>query len=172
MKAVFLDRDGTIIQDRHYLLSPEGIRFLKGAFEGLKILKKSGFKIFIVTNQSGVGRGFLSLPRLNEINKEILLRLKAQGLYVNGVYFCPHHPKENCTCRKPKPRLVLRILKEYPEIEPRRSVTVGDKESDVLFGKILGTKNVLISKENEVSTEADFVARDLKEAAIRILREK
>lgn len=166
MKAVFVDRDGTIIRDLHYLSTPDGIRFLEGALPGLRILRESGFGIFIVTNQSGVGRGFLSLERLQAINRELLLRLSREGVRVKGIYFCPHHPKEGCTCRKPKPRLALRILREFPEIDLKMSATIGDKPSDLLFGEALGTKRVLISRSQMKDERADFVARNLKEAAL------
>jgi len=174
VKAAFIDRDGTLIEDCHYLSSPEGIRFKRGTIEGLRILRSFGFKIFVVTNQSGVARGYLSLERVKEVNRMIILRLEAEGIYIKGIYFCPHHPREDCTCRKPKPRLAKRILKEFPEIDLNSSVTIGDKDSDILFGKILGTKTILVSgkKSYGMQREADFVARDLKEAASWIVSGK
>ncbi len=163
MKAAFLDRDGTIIEDKNYLSTPMEIRFSKGAIPGLRLLRERGFELFIVTNQSGVSRGYLSLNRLFEIHKELTLRLKSEGIPIRGILFCPHHPREGCTCRKPSPRLILRLIKEYPQINLEASVTVGDKETDVKMGRILGTRTVLIG-ENVNKSEADFVAKNLFEA--------
>jgi histidinol-phosphate phosphatase family protein len=164
MRAVFLDRDGTIIEDRHFLSTPLGVRFKKGVLEGLRLLRKHGFKLFVITNQSGVGRGYFSLERVEVINREIDLRLRAHGIFLSGFYICPHHPREGCNCRKPRGGLILRVLKDYPDLEIKSSFVIGDKIRDIEIGDLFGMKKVLIS-EKPVQVGADYIARDLLDAA-------
>jgi len=171
MKAVFLDRDGTIIRERHYLSTPARVMLISGVVEGLLFLKKMGFKLFVITNQSGVGRGYFSLNRLNEINREIYFQLQTYGVFLNGIYSCPHHPKEGCFCRKPMPGLIKKVLREYPEIELNSSYIIGDKERDLKVGSPFGMKRILISKKKAREKEADYTAKDLLDAARFIARE-
>ncbi|HDM90329.1 MAG: hypothetical protein DRQ06_01290 [Candidatus Hydrothermota bacterium] len=170
MRAVFLDRDGTIIEDMVYLSDPERLRFLKGAVEGLKRLYSAGYELFVVTNQSGLKRGFLSLERLLVIHRKLDLLLRREGIIVKKFAFCPHHPNERCRCRKPETFMVKRILKEYPDIDLEESYTVGDKYTDVLLGQKVGTKTILIGDRDAGKARPDYIARDLLQASEIILK--
>ncbi len=163
MKAIFLDRDGTIIKDVGYINSPEFIRFLPGAIEGLKKLQDLNFTLFIITNQSGIRRGYLSLERYHEINRELLLRLSAEHIHIKAVEFCPDHPSEQTGCRKPSPFMVKKLIEVY-SIDPSKSFFIGDRETDIEAGLNAGTRAILISS-TDVSTKAEFIAKNLKEAA-------
>ena len=162
MRAAFLDRDGTVIDDMHYGSSPELVRPLPGAGEALWMLREAGFGVFVVTNQSGAARGFLSRERLHEINREMERRL---GFRFTAIEFCPHRPGEQCPCRKPLVGMVSRILRRWPNIDLARSITVGDKPSDVLLGKNLGTRTALLGQDDPRGSEPDLVAPDLLEVA-------
>ncbi len=170
MRAVFLDRDGTIIEDMVYLSDPERLRFLKGAVEGLKRLYSAGYELFVVTNQSGLKRGFLSLERLLVIHRKLDLLLRREGIIVKKFAFCPHHPNERCRCRKPETFMVKRILKEYPDIDLEESYTVGDKYTDILLGQKVGTKTILIGDRDAGKARPDYIARDLLQASEIILK--
>jgi len=170
MRAVFLDRDGTIIEDMVYLSDPERLRFLKGAVEGLKRLYSAGYELFVVTNQSGLKRGFLSLERLLVIHRKLDLLLRREGIIVKKFAFCPHHPNERCRCRKPETFMVKRILKEYPDIDLEESYTVGDKYTDILLGQKVGTKTILIGNRDAGKARPDYIARDLLQASEIILK--
>lgn len=170
-KAVFLDRDGTINIDVGYLGEPEGLVFIRGAKEGVRLLKKKGFLVFIVTNQSGVGRGYFSLESLKSINEKMLHEFGKNRIHIDGIYYCPHHPRERCKCRKPQPKIVKDIAKRF-KINLERSYFIGDKLIDVQTGKNAGCRTVLINADTSCLIEEeddwsppDFVAKDLKEAA-------
>jgi len=163
LKAAFLDRDGTVIQDMHYCSTPEAVRVLPNAVLGLKMLKDAGFALFIITNQSGTARGYLSLERLAAVNRRMEQRL---GLRFRQIAFCPHHPGERCGCRKPKPGMILSLMRRWPEIDPARSITVGDKITDVIAGIRAGTKTALIGENKSADPQPDLVAKDLLEVAL------
>ncbi|MCX7957030.1 MAG: HAD family hydrolase [Endomicrobia bacterium] len=158
--VVFLDRDGTLIVDKVYLNDPDGIEFLEGVIGGLKKLYDLGFKLVIVTNQSGVARKLVDLKNLELIHKNIIDILSSSGVEILDILYCPHLPQDNCECRKPKIGMVKNII---DKIDKNRSFVVGDKESDVEFGKNLGIKAILISNKDNINTRADFVVRNFKE---------
>ena len=162
MRAAFLDRDGTVIQDMHYGSSPEMVRPLPGASQALEILREAGFLLFLVTNQSGAGRGFVSRENLLAMNREMERRL---GIRFNGVEFCPHMPGERCGCRKPAPGMIKKIILRWPEIDLSRSVTIGDNPRDVLAGKAMGTRTVLIAGQAPDDLEPDLVTTSILMAA-------
>ncbi len=164
MRAAFLDRDGTIIKDVGYINSPEYIRFLSGAIEGLKKLQSLGFALFIVTNQSGITRGYLSFDRYRMITNELIRRLLMEHIWIKDVIFCPYHPSVRSGCRKPSPTMLFKLKDRYPEIVFEESVMIGDKESDVQAGLGAGTRAVRISSV-PVETQAEVVVRSLLEAA-------
>ena len=136
-KAVFLDRDGTVIIDKAYLSDVSQIEFIKGVPETLKALKKKGYLLIIVSNQSGVARGFYSEETVNEIHAEINNMLNRDyGFTLDAFYYCPHHPdygielyRKNCGCRKPAPGMVLKAAELY-QIDIGMSFMIGDKPSD------------------------------------------
>jgi len=145
VKAVFLDRDGTIICDRpgYYLRRAEDLRVYKKTVPALKKLRALGFKLFVVTNQSGVARKFFTLKTARQINKKLADSLKKTGAEIDALRFCPHAPDGGCRCRKPKPALGLELIKKFG-VSPSLSYMVGDKKSDVDFGKNLSLKTVLV----------------------------
>jgi len=170
LPLVFLDRDGTIIVDKVYLNDPEGVEFIEGAIEGLKRLYEEGFKLVIVTNQSGISRGLVDVENLRLIHEKITDVLKKEGVELLGIYYCPHLPEDNCNCRKPKTGLVEHLI---PYMEKERSYVIGDRLSDMEFGKNLGVKTILLKGvEPEAEQIADFVAPDFASAVEWILRQR
>lgn len=166
LPIIFLDRDGTIIVDKVYLNNPEEVEFIEGVKYGLKELVSLGFKIVIVTNQSGVARGLVKIENLDLIHKRIKEELKSEGVEIFKIYYCPHLPQENCECRKPK----LGMIKEIEHlIDKKRSFMIGDKETDVEFGKNLGIKTILITEDKDVISKADYLVNSFKDA-VRIIK--
>ena len=158
---VLLDRDGTINIDKHYLDNPEGLELLPGAVEGLKTMAKAGAVLCIVTNQSGVGRGYFDLETAFAINNRLVDMLVAQGIEIAHVATCPHIPDDHCNCRKPRPGLALAIA-EATGLSLDDAWVIGDKPSDVEMAVIMGGRGVLISDE---AVEDVATAKDLVEAA-------
>jgi histidinol-phosphate phosphatase family protein len=143
--VVFLDRDGTLIHDRpgRYLCRPDQLKFYKTTFEALRLLKSAGFTLVVVTNQSGLGRGFLNEKTLSVIHAKMRRMLKAKKADIDAIYYCPHHPKDKCACRKPLPRLAKRAVRELG-LSLNGAVVIGDKKADVDLGKALGIKSVFL----------------------------
>lgn len=141
---IFLDRDGTIIQDTHYLCDPDKIVFIPGAIEAMREMNQSGLNIFLVTNQSGIGRGFLSSEQYHLVQERLASMLCHQGIELTDSLFCPHKPGDKCSCRKPDPGMWTR-LSETHGLSPEESVIVGDKESDILFGYNCGFKATILT---------------------------
>lgn len=146
-KAVFLDRDGTIIYEKPgvYLSRPQQVRLYKSTRPALELLSKSGFKLFIVSNQSGIGRGYFTEKEVNKVHAH--LRRLLSPVRVEEIVFCPHAPDEHCACRKPQPKMGLDLIKKY-HIDPQQSYMIGDKKADVEFGHTLGCKAVLVTTAN------------------------
>jgi D-glycero-D-manno-heptose 1,7-bisphosphate phosphatase len=167
-RAIILDRDGTIVVDGGYLAEPAQLQLLPGAVEGLRLLHERGHPIIVVSNQSGVGRGLFSLARLHEINRRFLCMLEQAGAKIDGLYFCPHRPEENCACRKPRTQLVLDAAAALG-FAPARAVVIGDKSSDIELGRRVQALTMLVSATGRASDgpgpAPDYVVRDLLEAA-------
>ena len=135
--AVFLDRDGTIIEDRSYLGDPTGVTLLPGAADGLKHLTKQGLRLFIVTNQSGIGRGYFSLDDYLACRAQLNKTLAAQGVEIAGEAFCPHDPDAGCACRKPALGM-WENLRGRHGLNPENCIIIGDKAGDLEFGYAAG----------------------------------
>jgi D-glycero-D-manno-heptose 1,7-bisphosphate phosphatase len=159
-KVVILDRDGTIVVDRHYLSDPAGLEFLPGAAEGLRSLHQLGFRLVVITNQSGVGRGLFSLERLQAMSTRLTQMVRESGARLERIYFCPHRPEDECLCRKPRVKLLMDAAAELG-FTPQHAIVIGDKVSDVEFGRNVGATTMLIGQTGE----ADYMVRDLSEAA-------
>ncbi len=178
--AVFLDRDGTINEEVGYLNDPSRLKLLPKVAEALKILKNAGFKLIVITNQSGPARGYFPKELVFEINELIQKRLSKKGVTLDDFFICFHHPDEKCNCRKPKPGLILQALEKYP-IDLTKSYLIGDKIIDIETAKSLGIKNILVLTgygKGELKYIApkkkiypDFIAKNLKEAAEIILKD-
>ena len=167
--AVFLDRDGTLMRDVDYCGQPENVHVLEGAAEALQRLKKAGYKLFVITNQSGIGRGYFNEQQYREVEAELARQIGDK--LIDETYYCPHLPQDKCNCRKPSPQMVVRAANEH-NIDVTRSYFIGDKRSDIECGRNAGAKTILVRTGYGKETDrgiADFVAENLTEAADLIL---
>ena len=166
-RAVFLDRDGLICKDVHYMRSPEQFELLPGAAEGIKLLNELGLKVIIATNQSGIARGYFTEADLERIHQRMLKELAERGARIDAIYFCPHHPDENCPCRKPRIGMLERAAEDLG-LELRDCFIVGDKKLDIEAGRNAGCKSVLVvspETEPEAKAKADYAVSGLDQAA-------
>lgn len=166
-KYIFLDRDGTIVADKHYLFRIEDLEFLPRATDGLKKLQKAGYKFIIVTNQAGVARNMYTLEDMQKFHDEMSRKLAEQGISIEEIYYCPHHPEfsGDCECRKPKPGLAKRAALKL-RIGLASSFFIGDKDCDIELGKNCGGKTILISNgQYKTVSKPDFTVNNLDEAA-------
>lgn len=141
--AVFLDRDGTIIDDIGYLADPGGVAFYPGVPQALKRLQERGYLLVIVTNQSGIGRGYFDEETAIAVNLAMLGMFREKGVVLASIYYCPHHPGDGCRCRKPGLLMVDRAVGDLG-IDKDRSWFVGDIDKDVLTGMNAGLKPILV----------------------------
>lgn len=148
-KAIFLDRDGTINVDFGYVYKTEDLKFLPGVIEALQIFQELGYLLIIITNQSGIGRGYFTLEDAGIFNQAMSQELKKHGITISNFFTCPHAPEEKCECRKPSPYLVTEAIKQY-NIIPDESYMFGDKKSDVECGENSGVKSFLITPEHSL----------------------
>jgi histidinol-phosphate phosphatase family protein len=144
MKAIFLDRDGVLTRERpDYVKTPEELEILPGIGPPLRTLRKRGFRLVVVTNQSVVGRGLATHEDLGRIHEKLQSELKRIGCYVDAIYYCPHVPEERCNCRKPQPGLLLKAAKDLG-IDVNQSWMIGDKEIDLEAAKRAGCRGVKV----------------------------
>ncbi len=173
--AVF-DRDGTVIVERHYLSRPEDVELLPGAAAGMRRLQDHGYRLIIATNQSAIARGYVDTARLSEIHQRLLGLLGAEGVSLSAIYYCPHHPQENCPCRKPQPGMLLRASREL-DFDPARAVVFGDKPCDIEMGRAVGATTTLVAtgygrEHYERGYRADYYVSSLAEGASALLRQR
>ena len=174
-RFVLLDRDGTIIVERHYLSDPAGVELLPGAANGLRKMQELGLGLVVITNQSAIGRGFFDELRLNQIHTRLCELLQQEKVALDGIYFCPHRPEDNCSCRKPEVALPKYAAKELG-FEAGDSFVIGDKECDIAMGQRLRAMTFLVLTGYGQKTNAnkmgrpDFVVADLEQAAMVIGR--
>lgn len=145
-KALFLDRDGTINIEKGYIFKIEDFEFQPKIFEIIKKYHQENFLIFIVTNQSGIARGFYTESDFQILSEWMINQFKSASIKITKIYHCPHHPDftGECNCRKPKPDMILQAIDEF-NLNPAECVLIGDKKSDILAGKNAGIgKNLLI----------------------------
>lgn len=176
--AVFLDRDGTILDEVGYLNHASRYRMLPGAAAAIARLNAAGLPVFVVSNQSGVARGYFPESVVTEVNDLMTRDLQDAGAKLTAIYYCPHGSADGCECRKPKLGMVQRAAEQFG-IDPRKSFFVGDRKSDIELGHRAGGKSVLVRTgygEGELawhvdgwSQAPDFVAADLNEAVDWIL---
>lgn len=173
-RFVMLDRDGTIIVAHPYLSDVRRVELIPGAASGMRQLSEAGFGLVVITNQSAVNRGFLDLVRLEQIHWRMRTLLDQEGVHLDGIYFCPHTPEDDCYCRKPRTGLVERAAKDL-DFDPRAGFLIGDNTCDVELGRHLGATTFLVRTGygSQAAVEApvapDYVAADLC-AAARIIR--
>lgn len=173
-KGVLIDRDDTICRDVGYCRRPEDLTLLPGSAEGIRLFNENGFKVVVVTNQSGIARGYLDEPILWTIHQKMTDDLAECGAHIDAIYYCPHHPDDGCQCRKPGTEMGKRAIMDM-DIDPASSFVVGDRLLDMVFAKNLGIKGVFIRNrrgEEELAASGivpDLVASDLTDAAKLIL---
>jgi D-glycero-D-manno-heptose 1,7-bisphosphate phosphatase len=155
-KAVFLDRDGTLNKNTHYLIDFEDFELLPGVIEGLRLLQNMDYRLFVVSNQSGVARGYFSYEAVEELHGKIREHLAGLGIRLEELVFCPHHPEGkveayagDCDCRKPKPGMIRKLAAKY-DIDMAQSIMVGDNLSDAMAGINAGVGAVWLRPESDV----------------------
>ncbi|MDR0646374.1 MAG: HAD family hydrolase [Elusimicrobiota bacterium] len=155
-KAIFMDRDGTVIKEKPgtYLCKPQKVELYKNTLKALRIFKKKGYKLFIVSNQSAIGRGYFGKEVVKAVNDKILKLLKPAA-DIDDIAYCPHAPQANCSCRKPAPQMGLKLIKKY-NINPEKSFMIGDKKSDIDFGRNIGAKAILVLTANGRKQKAKY----------------
>lgn len=182
-KAVFLDRDGTLNIDYGYVHKIDDFHFIEGSIEALKKLKEMGYLLVLVTNQSGIARGYFTEQEFLQLTEWMDWSLADRGVDLNGIYYCPHHPeaklaefKQDCDCRKPKSGMLLQAIEEL-NIDPARSIMIGDKIEDLFAGQ--GAKirtNILVRTGKEVTAkeedEADYVLDSIADLPSLIFSQK
>ena len=170
--AVFLDRDGLICRDVHYLRHPDQFELLPGAAEGIRRLNGLGVRVIVVTNQSGIARGYFTEEDLRRIHQRMEEELGRRGARLDAIYYCPHHPDEGCPCRKPRTGMLERAARDF-NLDLKRCFMIGDRRLDLEAGRRAGCTFILVpSPETEegLEREAELVARDLREAAELVAR--
>ena len=155
--AVFLDRDGTIIEDRHYLSNPDEVALVPGAAEAVARVNALLVPVIVVTNQSGIGRGYFTVEQHIAVTRKLDELLAAKGARLDASYYCPHAPEDGCDCRKPGTLLFRRAAEENPGIDLSRSLYIGDRIRDIEPGLALGGNVVLVPS-------ASSPAQDIKTA--------
>lgn len=177
--AAFLDRDGTILVERHYLSDPEQVELIPGAVEGIRRLQQAGYALVLVTNQSGIGRGLFTKAEYLAVQERLEQLLEREGVHLDGVYCCPHAPGQDCECRKPGLELFRRAAAELG-LDLATSVYIGDRLRDVVPAAAFGGRGILVrtgygeseSRLSATSAKAAGceVVADLAEAATRVVQ--
>ena len=171
--AVFLDRDGTLIDETGYLADPGGISFYPGIPEALKRLQERGYLLVVITNQSGIGRGYFDEETALKVNLSMVKILRGTEVFLTAVYYCPHHPDDKCRCRKPKLLMVQRALDDL-KINPGLSWMVGDIDKDAQTGINAGLRTIIVEtgklEKSDISADVQRCA-SVVEAASFILQE-
>ena len=163
--AVFVDRDGTIMRDADYCSDPEQVQIFAGVPEALRRLKSKGYKLIIITNQSGIGRGLITMEQYHAVETKVLRELGPD--LIDATYFCPDVPGQHSNCRKPAPGMILQASREH-RIDLSSSFFVGDKEIDAECGRNAGLRTIRVQtgfQPDTTDTVADWVAPDLVAAA-------
>jgi D,D-heptose 1,7-bisphosphate phosphatase len=182
-KAVFLDRDGTIVEDSGYINSPHQLKFIPGAIEAIKKLNEAGYKVVVITNQSGVARGLITEDMLQTIDKTMHKWILSGGAHLDGLYYCPHHSehghypyKQECECRKPHPGLIKKAQKDL-DIDLSQSYMIGDHATDIEAGQRAGVKTIFIlsghgaKEKDNLKSQPNYSTSDLLAAVKWLLKE-
>jgi D-glycero-D-manno-heptose 1,7-bisphosphate phosphatase len=161
-RALLTDRDGTLIEDVGYLRDPDQVRLLPGVAPALAALARQGFELVMVSNQSGVGRGLITPSEAELVHRRLVTLLAEAGVALSGSYYCPHAPEEGCECRKPRPGMLLRAMRDL-RLDGRRCFMIGDKPSDLEAGVLAGCKTILLAGDGPAPASQprpDYTALD------------
>lgn len=151
-KALFLDRDGTIIEPVPYINDPGKVRLVMPIVKKMKLFRKAGYLLILITNQSGIARGFIAPAQYDAVHKEMVSLLKKEGVSLDGVFMCPAHPDSNDFRRKPNPGMILEAIAQF-KLDKSESIMVGDDPKDIEAGKRAGLRSLMIK---------DFLSPDLR----------
>jgi len=176
LDAVFLDRDGTIIEDAHYIKSPLQVRLLPGAAAAIRKLNDAGIKAIVVTNQSGIARGLFTVEDYEAVRRRFESLLEREGARIDASYYCPHHPSATgeCDCRKPRTKMFEDAIRDFG-IDARRVAYIGDRWRDVAASRVLGGRGIMIdspmtmTEDRRLAEEAGVETARSLEQAIAIL---
>jgi len=169
-RFVVLDRDGTLIVERNYLSDPCQVEVTLGATRALRQLNEMGLGLVVITNQSGIGRGFFDEKRLGLIHQRLCDLLATEGIHLDGIYFCPHLPQDGCPCRKPRPGLLELAAREL-DFDPCSCFVIGDRSTDIELGKMVGATTFLVRGGygelvvEETQVIPDYVVHGMGDAA-------
>jgi D-glycero-D-manno-heptose 1,7-bisphosphate phosphatase len=175
-EAVFLDRDGTIMEDAHYIKSPTQVRLLPGAAAAVKQINDAGIPAIVVTNQSGIARGIFTVEDYEAVRSRFESLLEAEGAHIDASYYCPHHPSVStaCSCRKPATGMFEDGIRDW-KLDPRRVAYIGDRWRDVIASRTLGGRGIMIMspmttpEDCRLATEDGIEIADSLEEAVRML---
>jgi D-glycero-D-manno-heptose 1,7-bisphosphate phosphatase len=160
-KALFLDRDGVVNIDKEYLYKIDEFEFVDGIFDICKLFLKHNFILIIITNQSGIGRGYYTQKDFEVLNSWMIKQFAKQNIKISKTYFCPHTPQDDCVCRKPKAYMINQAVKKF-DIDVSKSVLIGDKDSDIICGKTAKiAKTIYINHDK--NTNSNINIKDFKE---------
>jgi D-glycero-D-manno-heptose 1,7-bisphosphate phosphatase len=169
-RILFLDRDGTIIVNRHYLADADGVELIPHAAEGIARARELGYRIVVITNQAGIAKGLLTDADLTAIHERMSALLKSEGAEVDLILHCPHDSGDDCECRKPKLELYRQALATF-DADPTHCAVIGDREIDIEAGNALGATTFLVRTgygrevETTLDHKADFIVDDLNAAS-------
>lgn len=175
-RAAFLDRDGTVNIDPGYIGKPDDMKLFPNVGRAIKKLNDNGFLVFIVSNQSGIGREYFTEQDLYRVHEKFLELLGESGAVIDGIYYCPHKPDEGCKCRKPQTGLIDQPCSDF-DIDLKNSFVVGDRDKDLEMAENAGVKSVLVrtgygeKESKELTAPCDYIADDLNDAVSWILGE-
>ena len=166
IKVIFLDRDGVINKEIGYLHKIKDFSFINGVFKACNYFQSVGYNLIIITNQSGIARGYYKEEDFYRLNKWMLEQFTNHGIKILDIFFCPHHPNAECNCRKPKPGMLLEANKKY-SIDMKKSWMIGDKEVDVSAANSAGITNTILVKTgheiDETKSNARFILKSIKD---------
>lgn len=165
-KAVFLDKDGTLVDNSNYPFVIPSDKLLKNILKGLKLIQEKGYELFIVSNQPWISKKKLSIKEVDKIFKSIILQLNEKGILIKDYIYCPHSSKDNCDCKKPSSKMIKQLANKH-NICLKESFTIGDMEKDILAGNNSGTKTILVltgnGKKFKDYTKATYILKNLDE---------
>ncbi|MDA7441017.1 D-glycero-beta-D-manno-heptose 1,7-bisphosphate 7-phosphatase [Candidatus Pseudothioglobus singularis] len=167
IKTIFLDRDGVINKEVRYLFKISNFEFIHGIFDSCLYFQKLGYKIIVITNQSGIARGYYNENDFSHLNDWMLSKFKERKVNILDVFHCPHEPKLGCDCRKPRPGMFLNAQKKY-DINMKKSWMIGDKETDIVASNAAGIKKTILVRSghsiDEINSNSKFIIDSIKDS--------